>query len=375
MGLFDNLGSNIATAGNFLHLPELGVSELFSGSNTQNQPYFTFNNQSQSQAASPQVLGANTADLSNFSFGTNAPLNWPSGTGSTPSSNQSSGVSALPKTSQTTFNANSTPTAPQGGQGYDQYIQTLNDSLNGLSGQKDNLINQANSAYDLGNTQLTQQRDQQIQSTQDQQNKSLKDLGSNIQNLFQSGNTYLGARGAGDSSAANQYSYAIAKMGTRERANIQQQATQRLNQVSDTYNQGLKQLEFDKNTQLANIGQWFTDAQNQIKGTIGQAGLAKGQDIQRLSENIYNQAIQAMQAVQAEQANKRAVLESWAANNAKDVQGLLANLQSIQSIPTFTGLQGANPQVNSSGSYGTAPIGFGATDNTQKDIFGNPIRG
>ena len=257
--------------------------------------------------------------------------------------------------------------------GWDSYLTQLDDMLNvGIPGQKTAQENIANETYKQGVNQLGTQKSTSEQAVEKQQTKSLKDIGENIQNLFQSGNIYLGSRGAGDSSAANQYSYAVAKIGTKARGDVMTQASDRMTQIGDIYNSEVNRLESEKNMRINEIADWFNQAQNAIRGQIGQAGLGRSKDIQALSTNVYNQALQAMQTLQSEQANRRAMLESWAASNAGNVKQLVSNMQTVQQMPAFQGVQGGMPQVTSEGNF-FVPAGYGANSAQRKDIFGNII--
>ncbi len=261
------------------------------------------------------------------------------------------------------------------GSGWDTYTQQLNDMLNvGLPKQQQSQQQIAQTGYNQALNEIGSQKQTKEQQLAQQQKTSLRDLGDNVKNLFASGNTYLGARGAGDSSAANQYSYAIAKMGTRERANIMNQVQQRTQQIGDIYNQESNRLKSDLDTKTASIATWFNDAQNQLRQQIGQAGLNKQKDIQALSQQIYTQAINAYQQLQGETKQRQSMLEQWALNNSKSVQEAVTNMQSLSQMPQFQGLGQQLPQGSMEGQT-AAPIGFGATGSTQKrDIFGNIIQ-
>lgn len=258
--------------------------------------------------------------------------------------------------------------------GWDQYTNQLNDMLNvGLPGQRSAQEGIASTAYNQGINDLSSQKASSEQAVTKQQATSLKDLGENVRNLFQSGNIYLGARGAGDSSAANQYSYAISKMGTKARGDIMTQANDRINQINDIFNSESNRLKSDYQTKLGSIANWFNEAQNSIRSQIGQAGLGRSQDLQALSQNIYNQALQAMQTLQAETANRRSMLETWAANNSKTVGELVRNMQTVQQMPGYSGITSGMPQVTSEGNM-YVPTGYGAQGNTKDKLFGNIIR-
>ena len=257
--------------------------------------------------------------------------------------------------------------------GWDAYTSQLNDMLNvGLPGQRTGQEQIANAAYNQGVSQLGTQKATSEAQIANQQAANLKDLSANVRNLFTAGNTYLGARGAGDSSAANQYSYAVTKMGTKGRGDIQAQASDRLGQIKTIYDSETNRLESEKQTRLGQIADWFNAAQNQLRGQLGQAGLGRGRDLQGLSQNIYNTALQAMQQLQAEQSNRRSSLEQWAMNNSKSVQQLIGNMQNLSQLPASQGLSGGQPQMMPQGGMGT-PVGYGTTETQKRDIFGNII--
>lgn len=382
MGLFNNLGTNIATLGQAFGLPDFGISERVSGSQTQNQPYSTFGRSVPSYGGGGQVQGAvsfQSPQQQQPTSGFGALLNQPSGGGGggggggyTPDGSFSVGYNGPGSGSPTSSYEDQMRGSINSG--WDSYTNQLNDMLNtGLPGQRNAQEAIANESLTSGVNQLGSQRAQSEQAVNKQQGASLKDLGENIQNLFQSGNVYLGARGAGDSSAANQYSYAISKMGSKARGDIMSQVSDRMNQIGDIFNNEKNRLESEKNTRVAQIADWFNGAQNQIRSQIGQAGVGRSQDIQALSTNVYNQAMQAMQTVQGEMANRRSSLESWAMSNSKNVQELMANMQGAQQMPGFQGLQGGMPQVTAEGRQ-FLPTGAGAVSNTTEDqnrgIFG-----
>lgn len=375
----DFLGRTIATVGNVLGLPEYGISENISGGNqwsNQTQPYFGSINpvaQNYSPVPSNYTGGTTSAGVNTDSLST--------------TTQQSPGYSG-----GSYYSAPSTPTSTSGTQqtsyslpsyedqmrnsintGWDSYVNSLNEMLNStLPGQKTAQENIANTSYQSGVNQLGTQKTASEQAVNKQQVSSLKDLAENVQNLFQSGNIYLGSRGAGDSSAANQYSYAISKMGTKARGDIMSQASERLNQISDIYNSEVNRLQSERDTRINEVADWFNNAKGTIMQQIGSAGLNKQKDIQALATNMYNQALQATQAIQQEAAQRQQILQTWAANNATNVQQLIGNLRQVQQLPQFQGINSGMPQVTSEGNY-YVPMGYGTNTTQKRDIFGNII--
>ena len=270
--------------------------------------------------------------------------------------------------------------------GYDSYINDLNNLYGGLTTQagaqeniaqnsygqsiKDLLANQQSSLQDLG---LTEQK------LQANQVKNLRDIASNIQNQYMAGNVMLGARGAGDSSAANQYSYALNRLGSKERGNVMNttaQSQQEIENQKAKLNNIVTQETSRLDTELANVKQgiasWLAEQQNAVSQMISQGKLNKSKEIASLTQNLLNQALSAYQTKQQEIPDKRARLETWAMNNAKKISELAPIMQGIgQFAPnmaqarTLNGSVTTDAQGNIRGLYG-----YGTSDEDENNYFG-----
>ena len=154
--------------------------------------------------------------------------------------------------------------------GYDAYFNQLNDIMNSnLPQQQQTLMGGAETEYQRGVSSIGTQRDLQQQGltaqkgvVEGQQKKTLADISNNLRNAYMAGNIYLGARGAGDSSAANQYSYALTKLGSQQRgdvsgqyAGIQNDIMGRENALATTYTGQIKDLEFQKSQRVQEVSQ------------------------------------------------------------------------------------------------------------------------
>lgn len=270
--------------------------------------------------------------------------------------------------------------------GYNSYFNSLNDMLNsGLPGQKSAQEQIAQSQFDQGVNSLNTQKNLGVQDLNTQrtqastaQQKTLQDLTDNIKNLFQSGNVYLGARGAADSSAANQYSYALTQMGSKQRGDVTSQYAQIQNDINgretrlnEVYNGQVKDLESQKNQQIAGIAQWYASAQNQIRQMQGEGQLQK-------SQQLLNIALQQLTSLQQEAANRRSLLDQWAANHATDINQLKSQLSSYSANPGYN-LPGATPLpgiTQNAPAANTNPLVWGAgisNDQTKTNLFGQPL--
>lgn len=260
------------------------------------------------------------------------------------------------------------PTAPQNytvpqdigtpNQGGDPYAGLRNDigaswdeylgSLGGMNGY----LNDSRAAQEgIANSQY----EQGVNMANTQKAASLRDIANTTRNAFQAGNNYLGSLGAGDSSAANQYSFAI-----NQQANKQ---TGDLNAFVDSQMQNLKSTH---DQQIQAIASWFAGKQQELQQMVAQGKLSKGQDMANLSKGILDQAIQATNALKANSQNQYNALVNWAANNSQNMSQLRSN---IAQIPQAMG------QINMQGNAMANRPMFGGTpaSNTQTDIFGNPI--
>lgn len=224
---------------------------------------------------------------------------------------------------------------------WDNYINSLGDTQNTLSSSRDAQNNIAETQYNSG-----------VDAVNSQKASSLRDIADTTRNAFQAGNNYLGSMGAGDSSAANQYSFAI-----------NQQTNKQIGKLNEFVNTQLTNLKSTHDQQVNQIAQWFSEQQNALKQMIAQGQLSKGQDLNNLSRSILDQAISATNQLKANTQNQYNALVEWATNNSQNISQLRSNIAAIPSamggITTATG--------------GNAPVYGGATTNQKYDLFGNPI--
>jgi hypothetical protein len=273
--------------------------------------------------------------------------------------------------------------------GYDSYFANLNDQLNQLPGQQasqnqiiENSYNQGVSDLNLQQTQGEAQFGSQRGEIASNQSKNLKSLDENLRNMFMAGNVYLGSRGAGDSSAANQYSYALTKQGNQARGDQLTAATKAYSEVQaretnlkNIVNNEMTKLKTNADNEKLKVGQWFVDAQNQVKTAIANGQLSKSTDLANLSKSILDQAMSRLQKIQDNTTNLQNSLVSWAENNATSIGQLKSNLQQILSVaPSLAGQSTVNgtPSVDSQGNFTLQGLGTG-TSTQKKDIFGNII--
>ena len=245
--------------------------------------------------------------------------------------------------------------------GYNDYYRQLDEQLSSLGGQRAGQEQIAQNTYQQGLNTATGQYTQGQQNLDTSRQKTLRDLSSNLAQSWQQGNIALGTRGASDSSAANQYSYALTKMGNRNRGDIQGQYDQNMFQLKNSYDTETKNLQLAKNTQLQQISQWFAEAQNQLRSQKGQAALQK-------SQQALSYAMQMAQQVQQQTASKMATLDQWVADHATSFQQLASGLSqtgafSMQAPQTYN-------LFGDQGGGGGVATGYGSDEEKQRGIFG-----
>lgn len=275
--------------------------------------------------------------------------------------------------------------------GYNDYFGQLDAMMGGLGDQRASQDALISSQFSGGLTDLGLQKQQNLnelgtqeRKAEESQVKTLKDISSNIRNLQQAGNTYLGSRGAGDSSAVNQYAYALTKLGSQQRGDVMGQTRQIMSEIDDrksrldnTFLQEKNKLTMSRDEAVQGVATWFADAQNQLRQAKAQGMLSKSQDLQALTTNLYNQAVQQLANIQNQAAQKQAQLESWALNNSKSLAEAKANLAGIAqySAPTqsYSAISGT-PRFDQQGNMGVdfrggVGTGFGLTED-QKRLLG-----
>ena len=244
--------------------------------------------------------------------------------------------------------------------GYADYYKMLDEQMGALGGQRTSQEQVAQNTYQQGLNTVDSQLAQGQQDLSTNRQNTLRDLSDNLMRSFQQGNQWLGTRGASDSSAANQYSYALAKEGNRNRGDVQSQYDQNLFKLKNVYGTETKNLQLQKNNQLQQISQWFAEAQNSLRQQKGQAGLQK-------SQQALSMAMQMAQQVQQQTASKISALDSWATNNAKSWGELAGQLaQSSQFSMQAPGVQGL---FGNTDNRGGVSAGYGQSEEEKNRLF------
>jgi len=277
--------------------------------------------------------------------------------------------------------------------GYDTYITGLDDMLNGLDTQRGHMENIQAGQLEQWQTKLGEQRAEGLEDLQGERAKTTANQQSNfnklaedLRNQMRAGNIYLGARGAGDSSASNMYSYALGRQGNQIRgdlmaqtAGIQNEINKREGNLNRIYNTEINNAQTEYNNGMSEIARWFAEKQNEVGQMKNQAGLDKNLSLAQLSMDLLNQARTAAQELQDRFAAKQDALDQWAINNSNSINEVKSNLAQLSNYYapglTMGKVQGAmgttSPQSYARPIPGNAPV----NDEEEKDLisyFNNP---
>lgn len=273
------------------------------------------------------------------------------------------------------------------GGAWDTYIGSLQQQLEGLGTQRTAQEGIVGSQYRQGADELGLQKTQgdvalgaERTKSEGTEKRTLRDMDENLRNLFRSGTNYLGTRGAGDSSAANQYSYALSKLGSQQRTDVKTQYAQIQNEINQR-STNLKNI-FDKETRnlgemrdqkLNQVTQWFSEQQGIIQQQQATGQLNKAQDIDNISREILDRAMREVDRINAEVSSRGNALQEWAMSNSSNIQQLVQNMQGVSNFsannPQYSPLDAGMSTDQSSGKT-YLPGSSGGTEE-KDELFGS----
>ena len=393
MSIFQTLGNVVDYAGTALNLPDWGLSEGIAGGPTANTGRQTVGYENLQPASYNYTPTQATPTSGSGTYNPPAPQN----TGGFPSN---PAVNEFYNGYRWTGNEWAPPPGGGGGgqpdyaaearsaieSGYSTYEQQLDAMLNeGLPGQQTALETQASAQLQRGQADILSQKQEgqtflgeEEARAEKGKTRTLKDIYGNLRNSFMAGNVYLGAQGAGDSSASGMLNYALNKVGSKQTGDvisqfndIKAEISTRKSRIDEIYNKEKNNLAFLYEEKIGAISQWFYDQQNALRQQKGQLGVSKGQDLASLSQNLLNVALQEMRDIKAQAAEKQNALESWAFSNSTTVQQAQQKLAEIAQYQSGKFQAPPLPGIQMGG--GSAPAAYNPGSVYQKEersIFG-----
>lgn len=267
---------------------------------------------------------------------------------------------------------------------YSGYFNQLDQILSGYPQAQanqeqivNNSFNQSLSDLNASNQDSLNTLSSQGRKVEENQVKTLRDLSDNIMNQYRAGNVYLGTRGAGDSSAADMYSFALNKLGNKQRGDVTAQTASIKNDIADRemkvkniYTQELGRLNTEKQNAMISLADQFRQAQDQLRMLKANGELSKGTDLANLSQTLLNNALNQMNTIQANIAARQNALQEWAMSNSKNVGELKNNMASMANFnPTMPVAQTIDVRPQTQSAPTTNLFGYGTSDE-QKRLYG-----
>lgn len=216
---------------------------------------------------------------------------------------------------------------------YKKMIGWLPEDQNSLQMQVENLANsQKTSIGNALNSALEKFGGYRNEVDQNQKG-TLDDLAQNTRNLFQAGNNYLGARGAGNSSATGMYSAALTQQANRQRGDILSQYDGQRNEINmkEQDTRALAQQQIDavetwKATRVSEIVQQYQELKRQLTIAKAQADDAKKQALAKLDASLFESAINKLNSIQGLASQYKSEVNANIGSQVQQLAGMVGQV-------------------------------------------------
>lgn len=223
-----------------------------------------------------------------------------------------------------------------------------------------NLATGSQADITLGQQQTGQTIDTGIANAQQNKSTSLRDLEGDMRSSLFAGNQYLGARGAGDSSAADMYKFAISKQANKAKSGVLQTFNKTLGELDqkkvdlqNITNSEMTKLKTWKDNALLDVTKYINDKKDALQNLISQGRIDQATALRELNTTIYNQAQSRLQAIEQQATAFSQSMQQWATQRAASLDDY--KLQLTKSA------QFSVPDVIQSEMMAYAPQGQGST--------------
>lgn len=275
--------------------------------------------------------------------------------------------------------------------GFDAYTSQLDQMLGSLPSQQAGQNQIAQNSYNQGINEIQSQKASSLadletsrRKNSEQQVKTLADIADNIRNLYQTGNVMLGTKGAGDSSAADRYAYAVTKLGSKQRGDVLAQTRSIENDIADRaaklnniVTMETSKLKTNLDNQILQVAQFFQDKQNELLQAKATGQLQRGQSLAALSSQLLSVAQQQLAAAEQDYRAKQNSLLTWAENNSKTIGQLRTNLAALgqYNLPAIQAeAVNGQPSFDAQGNL-SVPMFGGAVPKTRENQLFGPTAG
>lgn len=245
---------------------------------------------------------------------------------------------------------------------------------------------------ELTGQQVASQQQQQaynIAKLDKEKQSGLRSLSEDMRNLMQSTGQYIGALGAGSSSAAMEAGEAVTRQGQKARsgllgsyaqaqADIENVVTQNIAKINEFKTQTLMQISQDFNSTLNELNRAMATAKSQEKNDLLKLKVSLQQDLtnrlRQLDDQIMDYSLQvedwARQSANKLQSQDEVDWQTYAELKAQGWSD--ADARRIANIPEDAGYIGA-PEEKEDYSYGITNDPLGNPYFYQRDQYGKPM--
>ena len=194
--------------------------------------------------------------------------------------------------------------------------------------------------------------DYQQQEQGKERDIALRDLASDLRKSFQAGNRYLGVRGASDSSAANQMSYALQREGQRQQSNVQQQYLSNIGSLDQARaditaqaTQARQELGMWKTNSLMDITNWFRTRYDELETAKAGASQQEASALANLQADIYNSTLNQINQINMMNMQNEMNLQNWQIQREAALEDYAKQLQ-IESQYQTNPITYSAPSIN-----------------------------
>lgn len=186
-----------------------------------------------------------------------------------------------------------------------------------------------------------------------QKAQSIRDLQQQMNQMSKAGGMQLGSAGAGDSSAARMYNFALSKAAGQSSADVSNQANNMYGQIQGqeqqiraTYDDQMAKLGTWKATQTSAITDWANGQLDQIRSAKLNATGQKAAALASNEVGIINNALSAIQKIDDQITSWNQGIQTWALNRMATIDDAKAKIsgygQYSPAAITRNELQGLN---------------------------------
>lgn len=158
------------------------------------------------------------------------------------------------------------------------------------------------------------------ESLQEEKRKDLRSLEEDIRNALSAAGTYIGAMGAGSSSAAIQASEAVTRQGQKSRGQLMETVASKLSDIKATALKEKNNIQTWKNQKIFETVQFYQDKADQLRTQQANARGERARAIQELIFNLESEFAGRLSQIDNQVLSYATTLEQWERERSAQLQ-------------------------------------------------------